>query len=98
MNYEFHPEALVEFEEAARYYESRQGELGTRFIEVIEEAFREICAAPARWRIFEEDVRRYLVHVFPFAVLYSVERDYVLIIAVMHCSREPSYWKHRIAR
>ncbi len=26
------------------------------------------------------------------------ESDYVLIIAVMHCGREPGYWRHRIPR
>ncbi|MFH0813669.1 MAG: type II toxin-antitoxin system RelE/ParE family toxin, partial [Pseudomonadota bacterium] len=29
-------------------------------------------------------------------VLYTIEPDYILIIAVMHCHREPGYWKTRI--
>jgi hypothetical protein len=32
---------------------------------------------------------------FRMPVLYSIESDYVLFIAVMHCSREPGYWRHR---
>lgn len=24
------------------------------------------------------------------------EAEYLLIVAVAHCSREPGYWKHRI--
>jgi hypothetical protein len=28
--------------------------------------------------------------------LYTIENDYVLIIAVMHCHREPGYWHHRV--
>jgi hypothetical protein len=43
-------------------------------------------------------VRRCLVHVFPYAVLFSIEPDHVLIIAITHCSREPGYWRHRIGR
>jgi hypothetical protein len=39
---------------------------------------------------------RCLVHVFPYAILYSIEAKYVLIVAVMHLSREPGYWRHRI--
>lgn len=96
MRYEFHPEALAEFEHAARYYADCQEGLELRFIEFIEAAFAQICDAPDRWRIFEQDIRRYLVHVFPYAVLYSIETDYVLIIAIMHCSREPGYWRHRV--
>ncbi len=98
MRYEFHPEALDEFEGAARYYAGCQEGLELRFIACVESAFRQVSEAPTRWRIFEEDVRRGLVHVFPYAVLYSIESDYVLIIAVMHCSREPGYWRHRIER
>lgn len=42
---------------------------------------------------------RYEFHprVFPYAVLYSIEDDFILIVAVMHCSREPGYWKTRVA-
>lgn len=57
-----------------------------------------IAEAPDRWRILEQDVRRCLVPVFPYVVLYSIESDYVLIIAIMHCSREPGYWNQRIER
>jgi plasmid stabilization system protein ParE len=98
MRYEFHPEALDEYEDAAHYYADRQPGLELRFIACVEAAFREISEIPTRWRQFEDDVRRYLVHVFPYAVLYSIESDYVLILAVMHCRREPGYWRHRVER
>ena len=98
MRYEFHPEALDEYEAAARFYAGCQVGLELRFIACVESAFRQVSEAPARWRPFEEDVRRCLVRVFPYAVLYSLEPDYVLVIAVMHCSREPGYWRRRIER
>jgi len=93
---EFHPEALAEFEDAARYYADCQGGLELRFISRIEFALSQIQKTPDRWRIFEEDVRRCLTRVFPYAVLYTIEPDYLLIIAVMHCHREPGYWRHRL--
>ena len=96
MRYEFHPDAFDEYVVAARYYADCQVGLELRFIACVEAALRQISEAPTRWRFFEEDVRRCLVHVFPYAVLYSIESDYVLIIAVMHCSREPGYWRRRI--
>jgi len=39
---------------------------------------------------------------FPFhpeadGVLYSVERNGIFILAVMHLHRDPDYWKHRVA-
>ena len=55
-----------------------------------------VVVTPDRWRILEEDVRRCLVRVFPYAVLYTIETDYILILAVMHGKREPGYWRHRL--
>lgn len=95
MRYEFHPEALRELEDAASFYADCQDGLELRFLACVELAFHRIAEDPARWGLFEEDVRRCLVHVFPYAVLYSIESDFALIIAVMHCSREPGYWRHR---
>ena len=98
MSYEFHPEALEEYEEAALYYAERDPGLGLRFIEAVEQTIQRILEAPNRWRVIDEDVRRCLTRVFPYAVLYILEPDFILIVAVMHCSREPGYWKQRVVR
>jgi plasmid stabilization system protein ParE len=95
MRYEFHPEALAEYHDATHYFLERQPGLELRFIEEIEHAIHQILESPRQWRVFEDDVRRYLTHVFPYAILYTIESNYVLIIAVMHCSRKPGYWRHR---
>jgi deoxyribonuclease V len=36
---------------------------------------------------------RCLTRKFPYGILYTVEEDNILILGVMHCSREPGYWK-----
>lgn len=97
MRYGFHPEALEEYEQAALYYADREPGLELSFVEAIEECIQRILDAPARWRVIDEDVRRCLTRVFPYGILYTVEPDYVLIVALMHCSREPGYWKQRVA-
>ena len=96
MKFEFHPEALCKFEAAADFYAERQKGLEVRFIDAVASAVQRACEAPERWRLFDGDIRRVLVHVFPYAVLYSIEEGFLDIIAVMHCSREPGYWKNRI--
>ena len=95
MKYEFHPEALFEFEAAADFYAECQEGLEIRFIDAVRSAIGHACNAPQRWRLFDGEIRRVLVHVFPYAVLYSIEDGFIYIIAVMHCSREPGYWKTR---
>jgi toxin ParE1/3/4 len=95
MTYEFHPDALVELEQTA-HYGAREAGLDIRFIDSVEETVGRILEAPSRWRIIEDDVRRCLRHVFPHGILYTIEQDHVLILAVMHCSREPGYWRYRL--
>ena len=95
MKYEFHPEALDEYQDAGRYYAQRQPGLDLRFIISIEHAIASILEDPMRFRPFDEDVRRCLTRTFPYALLYTIESDVVLILAVAHCSREPGYWKQR---
>lgn len=95
--HEFHPEALSEFEAAAQYYAERQPGLELRFIANVEATIQRICKAPKIGRVFDGETRRYLVQVFPYAVLYAIEPRHVLVIAVTHCSREPGYWQRRLA-
>jgi len=97
MKYRFHPEALDEYQEATVYYAERDPALALRFVEAVEDAIGRIVEAPERWRVLDDDVRRCLTHVFPYGVLYTIEPEFILIVAVMHGSREPGYWKRRIA-
>ncbi len=98
MTHEFHPEALEEYREAAVHYSERDPGLALRFIEAVEETIQKILEAPTRWRVIDEDVRRCLTRIFPYGVLYTLEQDFILIVAVMHCSREPGYWKQRVEK
>lgn len=96
MNPVFHPDAALEFEEAVRYYQARGRLLGDRFATEVRIAIRHILETPDRWRVLEEDVRRCLVRVFPYSVLYTIEPDFILIVAVMHGKRQPGYWRYRL--
>lgn len=97
MTYSFHPEAHVEFKEATLHYSEKSRLLGLAFYSEVEHAIEKIVENPLLYRVIDEDVRRCLTKRFPYAILYSIEEHYILILAVMHCSREPSYWKHRLS-
>jgi plasmid stabilization system protein ParE len=97
MRYRFHLEALEDYQEAANWYSQRGSALALRFVNSIEEGIWRASQTPERWTIIEEDIHRCLTHVFPYGILYTIESDYVLIVAVMHCSRKPGYWRHRLA-
>jgi toxin ParE1/3/4 len=97
MNWDFHPEALDEYDAGAAYYGEHDADLQLRFVEAIEDAIARILESPNRWRVIDEDVRRYVTHVFPYGILYTIEPGFVLIVAIMHFSREPGYWRDRIS-
>ncbi|MCK4766415.1 MAG: type II toxin-antitoxin system RelE/ParE family toxin [Candidatus Aminicenantes bacterium] len=96
MRYIFHPEALREYEETALYYGEVSAALAEAFIKSMEKGIEQILDFPGAWQLVEEDVRRHLLHRFPFGIYYTIEEDYIMIVAVTHMSRNPGYWKNRL--
>lgn len=96
MNCEFHPEARLEFRESAAFYKACRSGLGVAFNREMESVLQRIQEAPERWPELEDGVRRCLARRFPCAILYTIESGCILVIAVMHCSRRPGYWRNRL--
>jgi toxin ParE1/3/4 len=96
MKYVFHPDALIEYSEAVQYYVQQSKELAQAFVNVVEDAIYRIKEYPDRYPPVEDDIHRCLTKKFPYAILYSIEKDYILILAIMHCNRKPDYWKSRL--
>ena len=97
MTYDFHPDARLEYREAAAFYESRRSGLGAAFTLEVESTITRIIDDPRSWRRIEQDVPSCRTRTFPYAILYTLERDSVLIVAVMHLRRKPGYWRERLA-
>ena len=77
----------------------KSGELGLGYqcaIEIVA-AVERIKANPGMWPVLDHQIRRCLVHRFPYGVIYSVDeqKSQVLILAVMHLHRQPGYWSER---
>jgi plasmid stabilization system protein ParE len=92
-----HPDATAELTEAGQIYERKVPRLGAQFFDAVDEAVAVIAAAPERWRVIEDDVRRYLMPRFPYAIYYRVLPDHIRILAFKHHSRHPDYWRHRVS-
>ncbi len=84
--------ARQELEDAARYYELEHEGLGQRFRQEVKKAARRITRYPQAWSLERGEVRKCLLHKFPYKLLYSIERDHILVIAVAHQHRRPDYW------
>jgi len=97
MTYSFHPAATAEFEQAIEYYEGCREGLGYEFALEVYSTVTRILEYPDAWPVVEGEIRRSLLHRFPFGVLYGREASRIYILAVMHLHRDPDYWKVRIA-
>jgi plasmid stabilization system protein ParE len=87
--------ARRELEDAICYYEFEYSELGHRFKEEVRKATLRIAAYPQAWSVERGDVRKYLLHKFPYKLMYSVEDNHILVIAVAHQHRKPDCWVGR---
>ena len=69
---------MNEYREAAHWYNEREPLLALKFVDEVESTIRGVLDDPKRFRVVDEDVRRCLTHVFPYAVLYTIEHSFVL--------------------
>lgn len=95
MRFSFHPEAEREFNEAIEYYEHADPGLGIKFVIEINSTIQNILSYPRAWPTVSKNAQRCLVNRFPYGLLYHVDQEEIIILAVMHLHRHPDYWKKR---
>ena len=72
---DFHPDAVVEAQAAKAWYENRSAIAADAFVAELDHAIAQIVEAPNRWPRYIAATRRYLLHRFPFSVVYRVIND-----------------------
>ena len=92
MTYSFHPEAEEELDRAVDYYEAYSPGLGMEFADEIYATIQRIIRFPEAWSQFCRGTRRCLARRFPFGVIYHVDGDAIIVIAVMQLNRRPNHW------
>lgn len=90
--------AQAELEEAFDFYEGRRPGFGDELTADFESAVAEILQNPAIGRRLAGDVRRWSLHQFPYALIYQIRPNFILIVAVAHFRRKPDYWRNRLRR
>ncbi len=87
--------AKQELEDAVRYYELKLQGLGIKLENEVYKAIKQILEYPNAWSFESSNIRKCLLHRFPYKLLYSVEDDYIFITAVAHQHQKPNYWVER---
>ena len=78
------------------WYNSQKNTLGDEFISEMESKIKVIQSNPYLFSFIKKDIRKALLKRFPFGIYYFVEGDVINIFAVIHFSRNPKIWKHRL--
>jgi plasmid stabilization system protein ParE len=94
----YHQAAEDELLTEIGYLELRVPGLGRRFYSEVQRAENFLAVFPESAREVAPDIRKYPLRKFPFSLLYSIEKDGVLILAVAHHRRRPRYWVGRVSR
>jgi plasmid stabilization system protein ParE len=88
-------EAESDIQDAAVWYESQRLCLGHDFLDAAEASFARISENPLQFPILYRSARRALLSRFPFGVFFRIEGQTIVVLAVMHASRNPVRWRDR---
>jgi plasmid stabilization system protein ParE len=72
-----HPEARLEIAGSLRYYEEKDPAVAEEFDAAIDAAVLLISAKPGTWPTHLHGTRRYLLHRFPFSIIYRERNDVI---------------------
>ena len=85
--------ARGEIEEACGWYEAQAPGLGERFMSEFEHGLKRVQEFPRAWHPIKGNIRRYRMGRFPYGILYAVEEQGILVLAVAHLHRAPRHWR-----
>ena len=81
--------------EAALFYESAKPGLGAFYLDDVQRALDIVRERPYLGIAVAHGFRRALLRRFPFSLIYAIESNEVIVVAVAHQRRRPNYWKRR---
>lgn len=82
--------ADAEYELALAWYRARSRQAATNFETAVSIALQNISEAPERWPVIDKRHRFYTLKKFPYSVVYRIDPDEVVVVAIPHSRQLPS--------
>lgn len=92
----FLPVVETEIHEAFRHYQRERKGLGQEFKAELKATLNRIRRMPSLLAPIYADVRFARTNRFPYVVYYRELQEVILVIAVLHASRDPQTWMVRM--
>ena len=96
MRIRFLEAAQQEVDDAVAWYDEREEDLGREFLDELDRVIRRIKTFPLASTEIEPGIRRCLLARFPYALIYGIDEDLIIVVAVSHLHRQPRYWIDRL--
>ena len=97
MSIEFTAIAYEEYKDAVEYYNIQETGIGERFKEDVDQSLQRIEKYPEAWQHETISTRRFLLKRFPYKIIYYIENNRIIVIALAHTHRKPFYWVDRFS-
>jgi plasmid stabilization system protein ParE len=88
--------AQNELDDAVAWYNRQAAGLGRELLDELDRAVRRALAFPLSYPEIEPGIRRCRLGRFPYGVIYGLDGDTLVVVAVAHLHRRPRYWIDRI--
>ena len=98
MKYEIiiRPEAESDLNEAFSWYEDKRQGLGYDFLLQVDAGLRFIERNPEIFSPEYRGTRKFFIKRFPYKIIYTVEKEKIIVLGVIHGKRGPNFLKNRI--
>ena len=96
MKISFLEQAQLELDDAIEYYNDQLTGLGDQFLQEVLETLNRIGTFPDAWHPLSENTRRCQTKRFPYGVIYSIQDNEIIVVAVSNLHRKPDYWLSRV--
>jgi len=70
--------------------------LGLEFLDELDRAVRRVVDFPLSFPEIERGIRRCRLARFPYGLIYGVDGETIVVVAVAHLHRQPRYWIGRL--
>lgn len=90
------PEAENDLKEAFSWYEDKRLGLGYDFLLQVDAGLRFIERNPEIYQVEYKGTRKHIIKRFPYKIIYLIEEEKIIVLAVTHGKRSPDLLKKRI--
>ena len=94
----FLPPAKADLAEAISFYNTQSEGLGYDLAVEVKKTLERIIQYPKAWPMLSKRTRRCRTNRFPYGVIYQLRPNTLLVIAIMHLSRNPETLNSRLKK